>query len=685
MHTAEKQGLYGIAIIQDFPTDDDLRLMSGDISWVVISFLTQQDDDVLLKLCESHNISISKITKTRDIIDQFAVKARIRYSEFMSNWPTQTLVNGVPFKEKFTYHDEVSYWWLTNASVKQNEFSSTFDYLCYIEIIDSVMTHTHDHCVYTGTDNLLSLLISRICDKYGATYNHNKRKSVHAGPSITLGFISKLWYAAKISWAWAFFKIFSLRKPNFGSNAVGFYTIYPATLSLENSSIHDRNYRYLPDLIDSRPDSKSLFLVSFHPRSIKHWGTVLKSIIKKQTPNLPSYIFLERFLKFRDILLVLANLGFVIRYFILHKYNSTFRAGFAYLGINIYELIGPEQTRCMLGNQLPDSIILARLIERCINHYPVSYLVCFLELYPSARAIYYGASKCITPVKTVAYQHASINSMKLWYSYSKNEVLGSNDESGAFIRGMPLPDTYFFQGQLGLNIISESGYPLDRCLVTGSPRYDKLAEIKDSVDSNKVSHKTNRGITSGQAQPVKVLVVPSLSKVDSIELIQATLRAWQRSHSYYEQNVPIQIIIKPHPAVRLTSEIRTLSIRYNCSCISESNSNLYDLILDSDVVITSYSTAGEEAIALNTPVLCYSGAGPTISSFIDIPAAPIAHDYEELDDMIKKIISIEGNPLYDPNFIQQYKSYWPSLIDNSFYKLDSHSGERMVAELFRSP
>ena len=684
MSIDKAQQRYGIAIIHDIPSDEELHLMSTDVTWEAISFLNQHDEKQLHERCKYKNITINKITRIRDILEKFGLQARKRYTKFMANWPEQTLVDEIPFKEQFTHRGEISYWWLTNASVKQNEVSNTFEYLCYLEIIDSIMSYEHNYCVYTGQDPLLSLLISRICEKYNLEYKTNKHTKVKFNNSLKLGGVSRLWFAVKLMVAWVFFKAFRFSLPEFSSNTVGFYTIYPSTLTLSPNGAKDRNYKQLPELINNRSDASSLFLVSFQPKSIKHWATVLKSALNPRSLPSPNYIFLEQFLQFRDILSVLANLIFVAQYKRLHKNNYNFLNSFKYLGINVYELIGPEQSKCLLGNQLPDSITLANLIERCISRYPVKYLICFLELYPSARAIYYGASKGLNTVKTIAYQHASINSMKLWYNYSETELTNRNDKVGTFINGMPIPDAYFFQGQLGQNIIVDSGYPLDRSVITGSPRYDNLAQRENNIDTKQLSRSGHCKHEPNKSTTVRILIVPSLSLSDSLGLIEAVLQAWKRSHKYYEKTIPIEMIIKPHPSVTLTNEILNLSDRYNCGCISESLDDLYDLILNANIVITSYSTAGEEAIALKTPVICYSGTKVTISSFIDIPAAPIAHDSEELDDMIKKIIDTEGNPFHDPNFIEQYKTHWPRLVDNAFYKLDARASERMIAELFKS-
>lgn len=679
----ENPELLGIAIIQDNPTESDIRLMLGERSWVVISFLSRHEEHGFRDMCRTQNVSIEKIIKVRDVIEDYSLRTRTRYSEFISTWPMDTSIKGISFKEKFSHRNEISYWWLTDASVKQNESSQTFEYLCYLELLDATINITYDHCAYIGSDTMLSLLISRVCEKYSTVFSSSSPSKVERNVPIIYGIVARFWFAIKIFFAWVFFKLFDTREPKLTANVVGFYTIYPSTSYLNGTNLNDRNYLKLPNIIDKLPGYKSLFLVSFHPKSVRHWKTVLTSILSKQSSDKPNYVFMDRFLKFSDVLLVLMNLWFVIRYLILHKFSSIFRKSFRYLEVDIYELIGLEQARALLGNQLPDSIILSRLTERALNKYQMDHLFCFLELYPSARAIYYGASKSKAQIETVAYQHASINSMKLWYNYSKDELLSTGDKLSQFIFSMPIPDRYFFQGDLGRKIITDSGYPEERCFVTGSPRYESLAHIRDKINA-KSSEPLQTIDKTVKPQTRQILVVPSLSKPDALELIEATLLAWELNRSEYDHKIPIQITIKPHPSTILTNELNALSNKYDCKCVSESSDNLYDLIVKADVVITSYSTAGDEAIALKTPVICYSGIKATMSSFLDIPAAPIVHDPEELDSTLKKIIYPENHPLHDPDFISQYRNHWQSLIDESFYKLDAYASDRIISALLRS-
>ena len=65
----KNQHQLGMAIIQDMPNDTDIGLLSLDISWVVISFLTNKEERVFLDNCETQNISIHEIIKVRDVVE----------------------------------------------------------------------------------------------------------------------------------------------------------------------------------------------------------------------------------------------------------------------------------------------------------------------------------------------------------------------------------------------------------------------------------------------------------------------------------------------------------------------------------------------------------------------------------------------------------------------------------------
>jgi len=104
-------------------------------------------------------------------------------------------------------------------------------------------------------------------------------------------------------------------------------------------------------------------------------------------------------------------------------------------------------------------------------------IVTFLEDVSILKSALYGVKRGAPDTKTIAYQHANITPMKLWYSYSPEEI----SLEGDYIKGMPVPDYFIFQGRMGKNIVKTSGYPESRCFMTGSPRFDGLAGIKKEI------------------------------------------------------------------------------------------------------------------------------------------------------------------------------------------------------------
>ena len=81
----KKQQQLGITIIRDMPTEPDIQLLSTDMSWVVISFLSNSDDRALLEHCKEKNVSIHKVIKVQQIVEKYSLTARTHYRDFISN------------------------------------------------------------------------------------------------------------------------------------------------------------------------------------------------------------------------------------------------------------------------------------------------------------------------------------------------------------------------------------------------------------------------------------------------------------------------------------------------------------------------------------------------------------------------------------------------------------------------
>jgi len=63
-----------------------------------------------------------------------------------------------------------------------------------------------------------------------------------------------------------------------------------------------------------------------------------------------------------------------------------------------------------------------------------------------------------------------------------------------------------------------------------------------------------------------------------------------------------------------------------------------------------------------------------MSSFPDIPAAPMVHDASGLRAALEGILN-------DPDYLETYKAQWPAIIAGSFYRLDGQACRRMFEAL----
>jgi len=136
----------------------------------VLSFADSATERELLLRCGSHGLHVDGVIRARERMDEVSTITRERYARFIARWPRNFMKRGRNFCERFTYRKEISLWWLSSASMKQNEVTSTFEYLCWVEIIRAVL---HEggfvRCVLLSDDPVVALIVTRCCDQVGVS------------------------------------------------------------------------------------------------------------------------------------------------------------------------------------------------------------------------------------------------------------------------------------------------------------------------------------------------------------------------------------------------------------------------------------------------------------------------------------------------------------------------------------
>lgn len=632
---------------------------------VILSFADEEWEEGFIASCHERRVSFKEFLRAASYVEEASLVAREKYLQFVAEWPGHFRKNGRNFKQLFTYKNEIAYWWLSSASFKDTEVSPIFEYLCHMEVVRRVLKeYDFRSCMLVTHDKRMATLVAGCCAQLDLQFAVSGDLKAPRDVSLLRGLAGRVRSILFLTLNLALGRVVLPRSQQDGKSArVAFLTVYPDCVTLEDGRLQEKNYRDLPERVAERRNTGATLLVMYpgsKPSTLYRLWKLRKHFSQARNPKV---VLLNRFLYPSDLGVALSNLLFFARYFWIDRTDRGFRESFVYDGVDVYELVGKEFRRWFLSSQIPNYLVMARAVERAVRSEGIQHLVCFLELYPLARAAYYGAKRGNRDSTTVAYQHANINRMKLWYGYRTEELIPSEATSGPFIDTMPIPDLYIFQGQNGMRILTESGYPADRCILTGSPRYDGLADLVQRPHITPDS----RGADHSGSDKTKVLVLPSLSPHDAQELIDTSAQACDGNTEY-------SILVKPHPDLPVDSYVQGAKGRHGSVDMQVVQGNLHALIQGADVIITSYSTAGDEAIALGRPVICYTGLRPCGATFLDIEAAPLVHSAVELRRSLQSI-------LHDDAYRRKYQARWDDLVKGSFYSLDGRAKERILEAL----
>jgi len=171
----------------------------------------------------------------------------------------------------------------------------------------------------------------------------------------------------------------------------------------------------------------------------------------------------------------------------------------------------------------------------------------------------------------IAYQHSTVYTMLLNYFFSKQEI-----------DIIPFPDKVITNGRHPKRLFIESGYPAGKVVEGGAIRYEYLLEAK-------ASERREKG-----GKPL-VLVAPSISESEAIELIWKVLGAFESCREY-------RILIKCHPDMPFGIISKRLNVGLPAH-FTLSDKPVAKLLKETDVLLYTSSTTSVEAMAAGIPVV----------------------------------------------------------------------------------
>lgn len=582
---------------------------------------------------------------TEPIVDDVCRETRAAFIRFMAEWPTHPLREGKSFKERLTLDPEpaLSLWWLTDCSMKDNEGCQVFDRLCHLGLLQRICSdRRYAGAVVCSADTAFRAACASALDAAGVPARVDSHVRAQEVMALALRQVGRRIASLTVLWLrWAAW----LGRSDSARQVIGTSAfVVPPAWADASHCLEDRVYGNVLAEVAKTESGRPTYLCTLSD-SLRHLRGVDTSHLSWPVVPLESYLTLRAMLRatfdVRPLWRCLVLDRELCRHAVVH-------------GVSIGALLRPDLWRDLVGSRTLLYRLVADATERYARTSRPGVIVCAHDLYPIARAVYWGAQQA--GVRTAAFQHAAISHMKLWHSFDPSELDAPS--------GMPLPDQYLFQGRLGEQIAKESGFPASRCVLVGGPRYDDWAGRLATIDRQRV--RTMLGVDPHGRLAVVLLPYRADEEWLLADLAMAAALVLP----------DVQFVFKAHPSSRQHAMMRALvdrsPARARCAIV---NDDTRALLVAADVLITTYSSTGDEAMALGKPVIgVASSVRCNMASFAEIPAAPIVYTVAGLTQAIREATG--GSDRFE-----RYRRHWSNLVVASFFQLDGAAARRAAAAL----
>ncbi|MGI0021941.1 MAG: CDP-glycerol glycerophosphotransferase family protein [Nitrososphaeraceae archaeon] len=327
---------------------------------------------------------------------------------------------------------------------------------------------------------------------------------------------------------------------------------------------------------------------------------------------------------------------------------------FVHRNISLWKYLEPSFKQIFLEPYLPTYLHLIEKIEEFFMLIKPQVIIQVYETGPYAKSFEIIAKKL--RIKTIGIQHGIIYEGNP--DYVHEEIQDENN------LGYPMPDLTFVFGEYYKKILTEKcHYPKDNVIVIGNPSFYNIDKLKRIMNKELILKKYN-------LEDKKTILVPLsfrlfyYSKNSIDDLLLDTL------FNGLKKNDDIIVLIRPHPGD--SSDIETkLEQKYPSKNFKISKGSLVEDIFISDIVVTTISTVGVDAVIFEKPVIFVNIAGSASESLGGIQKEMIENEVAisiSRDELILKILSIQKGQLWETEksskrkeFMHSYFSYVQSV------------------------
>lgn len=597
---------------------------------LILSFMNPEAEYGLSYLYPNFLFARNEMDAVREKARDFYIDLIARIAATPSNAKTLRQILAMP--------DRGNPWWYHKISERQVESEDTFNLILQIFTILHIAERegVTDAVVYCASIEVAQVVATR--------YRTKKIKCV-----------SSLWkyhpfrgLLSRLKYLYNAILISSLVKRNCASAAIKpeivFQGIWGQSIIIdeEKNELRDNYFKLLPEHFISQGINCAWFLW-FDPKL--YLNLKVKSLVDILSPAIKhaQLIFLQKFLRFLDILLAIFDLRPLCRYLCYGRAKKN-RDLFKEEECDFWPLMGRRLLYHFCDSGIPHCSLVELSARRAFAYYKPRISFTFLELFLLSRAFYQGAKLGSPETIKFNMQHASWGKEKTFILMDKEREFFGNPDNIA----TPVPDYFFVMGELGRDILLENGVPEEKIFLTGSARYEHIKIEDRGPYKNKYSN------------AIKVLLAASPTLDLDFEMVQASVLA--------ARGLNIRLYLRSHPIAKI--EDVPLYKNYR-KYVSSSTGSLDQELASADLVIFTYSTVAEEAFLKGIPILQWQVNGFNGSVFKDIPIIPRAYSVESLKKIFEAFIE-------NPSMFKPSKELQELVLRRCFYKADAKSSYRIA-------
>ena len=353
-------------------------------------------------------------------------------------------------------------------------------------------------------------------------------------------------------------------------------------------------------------------------------------------------VLLQSFLDLGDVLEAAFDLKPLAAY-LRRRDDPDFRAAFSANGLDLFPLFEERLLRGFLDGSLPRCALIRLSTQRACAALKIASCVHFLEHHPHARASFAGARAAGT--RTAAIQHASFCREKTFYFLDPAlEFRGEPDG-----RAVPVPDLIFAMGGIPAGYFQDYGYPRERVIQSGSPRYD---HVRPPSPAKKRS-----------GPGVRVLLAPALDLDTEAALLEATASASAGLNG-------VELRLRDHPFAPLSGRPEYTAVKDQ---VGVSTGSLEEDLAWADLVMFTYSTVAEESVLKGVPAWQWKPVSYDASALAEAAAIPRFSSVAALRESLARFQTGDGLP---------DDAARAKLVTDLFIKADGGAAGRVANSLY---